>query len=81
MMFCVAPCGSSGFQGFYDVLECSSCFHGDMSCPPALSCVLNLFGWLYDCLRVPSGLGLCVCKWDLVLKIAVSTSHVVVGIF
>jgi len=38
MMFCVAPCGSSGFQGFYDVLECSSCFYGDMSCPPVLLC-------------------------------------------
>jgi len=38
MMFCVVPCNSSGFQGFYGVLECSSCFHGDRSGPPALLC-------------------------------------------
>ena len=38
MMFCVVPCDSSGFQGFYGVLECSSCFHGDSSGPSALLC-------------------------------------------
>jgi len=47
MMFCVVPC-DSGFQGFYGVLECSSCFHGDRSGSPALLCSAFVLDGLCD---------------------------------